>query len=77
MLGFFLYRLFILTGVIATTYNLAVYDNVSLVVIDLSPVGYMVYCHRRMFRRETIQYNFEYKDNLPRRSGHLSGGVLD
>jgi hypothetical protein len=58
MLCFFVVRLLVLMKTINTEFELYLAENFSLVVIDLFPVGYMVYCHRRMFSREAISYNF-------------------
>ena len=58
MLCFFVVRFLVLVKTINTSFGYYFAENLSLVVIDLFPVGYMVYCHRRMFSRESISYNF-------------------
>ena len=59
MFAFFLIRLAVLVRLISLMYDVIFYMNLAKVIIDFCPVGYTVYCHRRMFSREVIQYFYE------------------
>lgn len=75
MFAFFLLRLSVLVELVCSVYDVYFYINVAKVVSDIFPVGYMVYCHRRMFSREVIQYFYEAYDT--KQMAHASGPILD
>mmetsp|Transcript_8413 Transcript_8413/g.10298 ORF Transcript_8413/g.10298 Transcript_8413/m.10298 type:complete len:149 (+) Transcript_8413:435-881(+) len=54
MITFCAGRFLVLIGMLHSLFEVLFVKNLALLLIDLGPIGYMVYCHIRMFKRAHI-----------------------